>query len=68
MSTKLIIDGPVLLAVTAFVAAAMNLIARIFKAKTEDGENMWLVVLAALLLCFMPFGMWFVVWLQEAMR
>ncbi len=24
--------------------------------------------LAAFILCFMPFGMWFVVWLQEAMR
>ena len=65
---QIIIDGPVLLAATAFVAAAMNACARIFKAKTEDGENLWLVALAAFLLCFMPFGMWLVVWLQEAMR
>lgn len=65
---NLIIDGPVLLAATAFVAAAMNAVGQIFKAKTEDGENVWLVALAALLLCFMPFGMWLVVWFQEAMQ
>lgn len=61
---NLIIDGPVLVAATAFIAAAMNLIARIFKAKTEDGENAFLVALAAFLICFMPFGMWLVVWLK----
>lgn len=59
---NIIVDGPVLL------AAAMNAVGRIFKAKTEDGENAFLVALAALLLCFMPFGMWLVVWLQEAMQ
>lgn len=27
-----------------------------------------LEAIAAFLLCFMPFGMWLIVWLQEAMR
>lgn len=63
---NLILDGPVLVAATAFIAAAMNLIGRVFRAKTEDGENAFLVALAAFILCFMPFGMWLIVWLRGA--
>lgn len=62
---NLIIDGPVLVAATAFIAAAMNLIGRLFKAKTEDGENAVLsYLIAALVFYSLAFGMWIVVWLK----
>ncbi len=69
MSTKFIFDGTVLLATTAFVAATMNVIARIFKAKTEDGKNAVLTYLiAALAFYSLAFGLFIVAWFQEAIR
>lgn len=69
MNTKFLLDGPVLLATTAFVAATMNVIARIFKAKTEDGKNAVLTYLiAAFVFYSLAFGLFIVAWFQEAIR
>lgn len=66
---NLIIDGPVLVAATAFIAAAMNLIGRVFRTKTEDGKNAVLTYLiAAFVFYSLAFGLFIVAWFQEAIR
>lgn len=64
MSTKLLIDGPVLAAATLFYVATCNLIREFVTLKTSDGENCWLVLLCAGMVVGIPVGVMFlVVWL-----